>query len=262
MPKNLIKYIIITRPVAVNDTLKKYLEMIGLNVFNAPSITIRKNLSYKTIKTHLEHIEKYDWILFTSSNGVRFFMDAIQTIEGNSPAVQKIPLAAVGSRTANTARKYNLNVQFIPAQFTTDDLLKEIPNINGKRILFPRSNIANPTVKKQLEINGALVTDLPIYKTEYTTEHVTELERLVQQDQISYITFTSPSTVKGFLRSLEKSAVRKNVFSLPIISIGPVTTDIAKQVGFTHVYTADTHTVVGMVTKLKECIYNRSAVHV
>ena len=247
------KYVVLTREAKANDSFIKQLDILGLHAFSYPSISVSKNLSLQAFKKYLTDISSYDWLLFTSSNGIRFFIEGIKETGNDIATLKQINTAVVGEKTAETAKSFGLSVTLIPKIFTAKDLVNAIPAINGKKILLPRSTIANAEVRTQLEKKGAIVTDMPVYKTEYANSQSTELKMLLQKNQILCLTFTSPSTVEGFLKSID-TTILKDVLSLPVFSIGPVTTTAAKKHGFTNIYTADIHTTDGMLTKLKESI--------
>lgn len=247
------EYVVITRSVTASETFAKQLESLGLHTLYCPSIAFTKNLSSEQVKKYLSDIPSYDWILFSSSNGVKFFIDSLQEVGGNISLLKNIKIAAVGQKTAATAKTYDLSVSFIPSIFTAEDLAKELPHIQGKNILLPRSTIGNPELKTQLEVKGATVTDMPVYKTEHLKKEMTQLRKLLQKNQILCLTFTSPSTIEGFLKNTNKT-ILSAVLSLPVVSIGPITTKAAKKYGFSTIYTADTHTIEGMLMKLKEIV--------
>jgi len=262
LAKNLLKnsaawykstYVIVTRQSDTKDTFIKKLEKSGYHVFVSPIISIIDNEADPQVQKYLGKISSFDWIVFTSQNGVRIFMDAMQK-RGSREKLRKIHFAAVGTKTAKAIETYGLKVSFIPAIFTGKDLAKEFSHLKGKNVLLPRADIANPLLVTQLEAKGAHVVDMPIYKTINVRFDLTKLEKLIHNNQILCLTFTSPSTVKGFVANFKNSLEKVNIFSLPVVSIGSVTTKAALSYGFTNVYTADTSTTDGMVKKLQESI--------
>src|SRR5258708_3780488 len=162
-------------------------------------------------------------------------------------------IAAVGPKTAEEVKKYQLPVHFIPSEFTTRNLANELKKVEGKKILLPRSNIASASLIKQLQKRGAIVMNVPIYNTGFVIKPNKTFEALLESKKILCITFTSPSTVEGFLKNIG-AKVREKVLSLPVVSIGPVTTKALKHHGFQTIYTADIFTIDGMFNKLKENI--------
>lgn len=248
------KYVIITRSAKESRDFAEELKTIGLKTFCCPSIKFAKNLSIEEINKFLSDISSYDWIIFTSSNGVGFFMDAFCEIEKNISSLKNIKIAAVGEKTAEKLKKYGLSVFFVPTIFTIDNLTKEMPDIRGANILIPRSNIGNPELKNQLEIKGAIVIDMPVYKTMGMKANMIKLRKIMQAKEIFCLTFTSPSAIGGFMQNLQDTKEKEYILSLPICSIGPITTKKAKEYGFTNIHTSKIHTTEGMTMMLKENI--------
>ena len=247
------KYIVITRPENELAAFKEQLEAMGYTVFNYPTIAISRKISPVQFIERVGNLSAYDWILFTSKNGVQYFIETIDALHIDHKVLAKIQIAAVGPKTAQAVISYKLPVQFTPHRFTTEDLAKEMPDVTGKKILLPRSDIATPLLTRQLQDRGAFVVNVPIYKTTYSARHSKRFAALVQQGQVGYISFTSPSTVTGLMQSL-KPELKSEVLQLPVLSIGPVTTKALKQAGFKKVYTADIQTSEGMLKKLQENI--------
>ncbi len=247
------KIIVLTRETRENEAFAKQIGTLGLQALSCPSISITKNLSLVELKKYFSDISSYDWIFFTSSNGIKFFMEGLKEVGKRKSLLKNIQLAAVGKKTAETAKKYGLSISFIPKTFTAKNLARELTNLQGKKILLPRSTIANAEIKIQIQKKGATIFDMPVYRTENPTIDITSFRALLSANQILCLTFTSPSTIEGFLKSIDKT-MQQEVLSLPVISIGPVTTKAAKKHRFTMIYTAKTHTTEGMLTKLKESV--------
>jgi uroporphyrinogen III methyltransferase/synthase len=225
-----------------------------LHGFIYPTIMIEKLRLTATTKKYLFDVASFDWILFTSVNGVKFFLEALRDNKINLSVLDNVHIAAVGERTAEVLKKHHLFVHFIPSQFTTEILAKELKAVKGKKILLPRADIATSLLIKSLEKKGAIVVNMSIYQTKLISQTNRNFENLVKDKKIACITFTSPSTVKGFIKNIEKTNISASIFSLPVLAIGPVTTKSLQQNGFRTIYTADTFTEEGMLTKLQEII--------
>ena len=248
-----LRYVIATGISKENALFGKQLKTIGLRTLSLPSIAFKNNLSSVAFSRYIAGIHTYDWVLFTSGNGVAFFMDGLRKAKKNISILQAIRIAAVGEKTAGAIKKYGLDVSFIPSAFATEHVAKEFPEIAGKRILLPRSSIGNPQLNMLLEEKGAIVTDMPLYKTIHQKFDVSKFKKLLQTKQILCITFTSPSTIDGFLKNMTPS-LKSSVLSIPVISIGQVTSDAAKKSEFRIIHTARIHTREGMITKIIESI--------
>lgn len=246
------KCIVITRTPEDNKPFKEKLESYGAVVYELPSITITGNTKDKFIINTVRNIFTYDWIIFTSAKGVDFFMQVYKSLGIDIAVLKKKKIAAVGSKTAEKIRAYNLQVDFIPTKYTTEQLAKELTGIEGKKILLARSDIASKEFIIELTKSGASITDIPIYKTEYLGKQDEIFEKLVKEKKIHFLTFTSPSTVKGFFERVKKADIKRKVLAIPIVSVGPVTTKTAQKYGFHKIFTADSYTTAGIIKKLQE----------
>jgi len=162
----------------------------------------------------------------------------------------------VGEKTAEKIKTYQFPVHFIPGKFTTKQLGKELIEIKNKKILLVQSSLSNDQLKNLLKKNGAQVTNIPIYQTEFIDERDETFEQLLLHDAIDYITFTSSSSVIGFVKRLNNQKLLQKAFAIPIVSIGPVTTQTAGKHCFKKIYTADVHTVDGIIEKLKQLAFS------
>lgn len=241
------KYIVITRPEPENTILEKKLQQYGASIYNFPTIQITENNIDKQILTE---IHSFDWIVFTSSKGVEAFMhNADQSL---ITILKNKKIAVVGPKTAEKLTSYNLKANFMPTKYTTHDLAKELTEIAGKQLLLARSNIASKELVTDLKKKKAIVTDIPMYTTESITTPDKAFEKMIKNDTVNCLTFTSPSTVIGFFDRIGNAEIKQKVLAIPVISVGPVTTKTAKEYGFTHIYTADEYTTDGMIKKLLE----------
>lgn len=248
------KYVIVTRPKKENKTFIKSLEKIGMRVYSYPTITVSKLKISQTTKKYLHNLTDFDWILFTSANGVRFFIKALTEEKIDLSILKQIKIGAVGTKTAETLKKQELPVHFIPSEFTTKNLANELKNVKGKKILLPRADIATPILIKSFEKKGAQVVNIPIYQTKFISLLDKTFKNLLENKKILCITFTSPSTVKGFMKNMEEMNLNKTILSIPVLAIGLVTTKSLKNFSFQKIYTADTFTEEGMLEKLNEVI--------
>lgn len=251
------KFVIITRPQSESEILEHQIIRLGLNIFSYPSIIIRANELNESQKEALQQLHTFDWILFTSRNGVSFFMKALHDLNVDTAIMKQKNIGAVGPKTADEIKKYHLQIQFISEQFTTEALGREIQDIANKKILLPRSDLANPELTKQLQTKGAKVIDIPIYQTipfpKRDAIKNKELDKRMNNHEILCLTFTSPSTITGFMQNLNDD-LKNRILTLPVFSIGPVTAAAAKKKGFTNIQIADIFTIEGLLSKLQKSL--------
>jgi uroporphyrinogen-III synthase len=184
---------------------------------------------------------------------VHFFMQTLDTLHIDKAILSTKKIGVVGPVTAKAIEAYGLQAHFIPTKFTTQKLAKELQDVKDKKVLLPRAALATPLLVELLQKKGAIVTMIPLYNTILSKSPNKKFIQLVEQNGIAYLTFTSPSTIAGFLNGQSES-IRKKVLDLPVIAIGPVTAKAAKENGFKDIITANPHTVEGLIAKIKENI--------
>lgn len=249
------KFVVLTRPLLFNKYLKNKLKLESINVYEFPTIKIvNKNLSNKEILL-LQNLSSFGWIIFTSVNSVNIFIKELSLLEIDIRVIKSKKIGAIGPSTAMALRGYNINVTFEPSKFISTKIAEEIGDIKGAKILLPNANIASLELQIALKRKGANVENFHIYKTEYITKRDPELVRLVKAGYISYITFTSSSTVNGFIKRINKDNLSDIIYDIAVVCIGPQTAKTAKRVGFKKIYIADEYTVKGILYKLVDLIH-------
>jgi uroporphyrinogen III methyltransferase/synthase len=195
----------------------------------------------------------YDWIIFTSTNGVRFTKQRLFQLGLDVRIFGPSKLAAIGNPTADAIREqFGLRVDLCPQRFVAEALAEEIVErgeAKGKRFLLLRADIARPLLKERLQEAGAtLVLDIPIYETKPPGAYPPEITAAIEQGQIDWITFTSSSTVKNFLSAITTPLPPK----IKLASIGPVTSATLKSAGMNPEVEADPFTIEGLVQAIRD----------
>lgn len=245
-------YVVITRSEEKSKPFIEALHGLGLQTINYPTTKQVKALSSSEFEEYLSLLPSYDWLIFTSSNGVRFFVEAMEEIGQTVKNLPQIRVATVGEKTAQIAKQHGFNVNFTPSTFTIQALTEEMPEVKNKKILIPRSALGNPDLETELEKKGAMVTDMPLYTTITQKINLDKFWSLHTANQILCLTFTSPSSVAGFIENVGSKL--SPLLSLPVCSIGPATTAALTNYKFNHIYTASPHTTEGMITKIKQSV--------
>ena len=181
------------------------------------------------------------WVVFTSATGVAHGWAAIQDAGGLPAGVR---VAAVGSGTAEAARAAGAPVDFVPRQAIGDVLTAELPLAPGDRVVLLRSDIGREAIATGLRARGAEVADVTAYRTISQADPALAADALAQRPDA--ITFTSPSTVRGFLTAVDLDALA----GAALVAIGPVTADALAPFGRTADAVAEPHTVGGLLDTL------------
>lgn len=206
--------------------------------------------SHRRIHHTARQLHSYDWVIFTSKNGVTFFLDGL---EKKLPLTIKI--AAVGVKTKLELEKRGYQVHFVPTSFVAEVFAEEfLKELNGnERILFPKGNLARDVIPVKLRGIGVSLDELIVYGTKVNVEKKQELITALKVRKVNVITFTSPSTVDSFVRLLEGTNWREWTKKCTIACIGPITEKEAN-LYFPHVIVPKEYTVEALLQCICESI--------
>lgn len=209
-----------------------------------------EGMSDRQIQHIAEQLHSYDWVIFTSKNGVAFFLDGL---EKKLPLIIKI--AAVGVKTKLELEKRGYQVNFVPTSFVAEvfaeEFLKELSG--NERILFPKGNLARDVIPVRLRGIGVSLDELIVYGTKVNAEKKQELITTLKVRKVNIITFTSPSTVDSFVRLLEGTNWREWTKKCTVACIGPITEKEANRY-FPHVIVPKEYTVEALLQCICESI--------
>lgn len=227
--------VIVTRPREQAAELVARLEELGAEVLLCPAITIVPPASYEALDRAVAAAGTYDWIVFTSANGVESFFARLDATGGDIRQLGGARLAAIGPATAAALRRRHLRVAVVPEEYRAEGVVDALGagDLRGRRVLLPRAAGARPVLPEELTRRGAAVDEVEAYRTELAVEVPEEVRRRLEARDVDCITFTSSSTVRGLLRALGKRAADSLLrCRRPVIAcIGPVTAEAARKAG-------------------------------
>jgi uroporphyrinogen-III synthase len=198
--------------------------------------------------TYLARLDQYDWIIFTSKNGVDFFFYTLKSY-GESLKDFKGKIAAVGEKTKEVLHKYNVKVSFVPEKFTAEDFSEEFTSrLNSvQSVLIPKGNLARDVIASQLISQKVKCDEWIIYNTVLPLEGKQKLRDTLLQAKVDFITFTSSSTVRHFMQVVEEYNLERQIEGVPIACIGPIAKRTASEFGLHVNICPKVYTVEGMV---------------
>ncbi|MFH0974247.1 MAG: uroporphyrinogen-III C-methyltransferase [Spirochaetota bacterium] len=234
------KRIAVTRTREQASVLAEKLSELGADAIEFPTIELKRKNDLTALVTAIDHIEQYDWIIFTSQNAVNIFFDKVTDCNKDARCLHKAKIAAIGPATANELRKYFIKPDLVPEEFIAEGILREIIKfkIKDKRILLPCATEARPALKDGLLSLGAKVERIEIYDT-IVPDNISE-DALSAVQSADMITFASSSTVKNFFKIVKKTNAK-------LACIGPITADALKALGYTPDVVASEYTIDGLV---------------
>ncbi|MEW6218251.1 MAG: uroporphyrinogen-III C-methyltransferase [Thermodesulfobacteriota bacterium] len=230
------KRIAVTRSRAQASELVRQLEELGASCFACPTIEMRPPASWQELDTELDQVSSYDWLVFTSANGVELFMSRLLERGQDVRSLAGPRIAAVGEKTGQALAQRGLRPDLIPEVFQGEGLVASFvgQGIAGQRFLIPRAQEAREVLPEALVAAGAQVRLVPVYRNVRPQGQEEELRRRLAGKQIDLVTFTSSSTVRNFLAMLQPAGpdeLAQLMAGVQVASIGPVTSATARQAG-------------------------------
>jgi len=245
------KGVVITRPKEQADDFAALLNERGARVILFPTIRIVPPASYDALDRAVETIAAYDWIIFTSANGVRFFFDRIKELGRDIRDLKGIRICTIGPASASVVEDYGIIVDSVPDEYISEGVVDAFRghDMRGKRVLLPRAETARNVIPDGLAELGAHVDVVTAYRTVNSQIDPAELFDLIERRKVDVITFTSPSTVSNFIDIIGSGT--KLPSYIKIACIGPVTKQAAEQAGFTVDIMHGPYVIEGLVDALE-----------
>ena len=243
--------IVVTRTRQQASDLSARLSELGAAVIEAPTIELFAPGEWSDVDEALEHIDRYDWVVFTSQNGVRFAKQRLLQTGADARAFAGVKVAAIGDATAESIREeLCLRVDLCPKSFVAEalgDALKERNEIQGRKFLLLRADISRPVLRERLTKEGAAeVKDVSVYHTRQAAALPPMLVDALEAKEVTWMTFTSSSTARNMV-SLLGADYREKLTRVKIASIGPITTQTLSELGLEPTVQAQTFNVDGLI---------------
>ncbi len=244
------KIIISTQPNDSFFELEKSLKNSGAFLFHYPMIKIEEAQINAEQENTLKNISKFDWLIFTSKNGVKYFLNKFQNIYGSVILPQSIKTAVIGQKTANELIANGINPDYISNSNLSEtfalELIESVIEKNSNALLL-LGNIANTTIEDTL-LNHAYVERINCYNTVATINEYPELIKKVKNNKYDLIIFTSSSCFINFVQILNKNKVPIN--NIKAASIGKSTTKTIKEFGIEPLITAKQSNIEGLINEI------------
>lgn len=247
------KRIVVTRTRKQASQLSSRLSELGADVFEIPTIKIGAPADHRPLVDAIVGLNNYNWIVFTSPNGVDAFFEKFFTAFDDIRDFGGARIAAVGPATAAKLKELHLRVDVMPEKYLTNEITDAIDafeSIENLNILLMRAEVANPDLPKALEAKGAIVDDIACYRTEPETEDLTGHAARLVDEGADWVTFTSSSTVEHFNARFQLEALVKKFPKMRLASIGPETSKAMRALNLEPAIEAKVHSIEGLVTSV------------
>jgi uroporphyrinogen III methyltransferase/synthase len=240
------KRIVITRAAGQANTLSARLAELGAGVIELPTIAIHPAADPAPLERAIDELHLYDWLIFTSVNGVQYFTAALDRSRRDLRAL-KARICAIGPATREAIEALHLKIDLMGKDYVAESLVEAFTGhaLAGARVLLPRAAVARDLVPSELARLGARVDVVEAYRT-IPPDGLAERIREVFVRPVDAITFTSSSTVKNFVEAAGVELLR----GVRAVSIGPITSATAWELGVEIAVEARPYTVDGLVEAL------------
>ena len=241
------KTVLVTRARRQASRLSYLLAAQGAEVIELPTIEIKPTADYHTLDRALARLSEYDWIVFTSPNGVDAFFSRALIAGVDARALANTKLCAIGPATTEALAQHGLLVDYTPEEYVSEGIVRGLSDlgIEGKRMLLPRVEGISPDLSRALAGHGAHVDQIPVYRTVRPSAVPSEARQRLADGRVDITTFTSSSTVRNLATILGDDWPSVN--HTTVACIGPVTAATATDLGLNVAVVAKQHTIPGLV---------------
>ena len=253
------KTVVVTRARAQASELSRLFAAFGAEVFEFPAIRIEPPDDPTPLEKAAVNLAIYDWVIFTSVNGVDKLMECINK-NGDSRAFKNSKICAIGPATAERLSRYGLRPDLIPEKYVAEAVVEALiknTTIDGKRFLLPRADIARASLREKLEAAKAIVDEVIAYKTVPEDQSLGLVKELFEQASIDLVTFTSSSTVKHFAALVGEDNLARLIEGAGFASIGPITSETMHSLGIPVSVQAEHYTIPGLFDAACEYLKNQ-----
>lgn len=239
------KRVMVTRPASPPDPLAEQLRELGAEVIMQPAICIGPPADWQPVDDALARLDQFDWLVFSSVNGVRFLLDRLLEV-GNLQRIGSVKLAAIGPGTAEELGRYHFNADLVPEQFRAEALAEALAaNAAGKRFLLARASRGREVLAEQLTAAGAVVEQIVVYSSRDVEKPEPEVAAMLAAGRIDWVTVTS-SAIARSLAKLFGDQLRRT----KLASISPLTSGVIRELGFEPAVEATEYTMSGLVAAI------------
>ncbi|MEK6282241.1 MAG: uroporphyrinogen-III synthase [Acidobacteriota bacterium] len=230
--------IVVTRAVAQADEFVSELEQYGASVIVCPTIEIRQLESYQRLDEAIDHLYGYDWLIFTSVNGVDHFFRRLEATGHEASEIDDLKVCAIGEATADRLRDLQVHVDVIPEEFKAEGVFAALERfvggqeaLQGINVLIPRASVARDYLPKALEEAGARVDVVPAYQTSLPANLDRGRIAAMLSGSADCIAFTSSSTVRNLAQLFDTVDLSNALAGVVIACIGDITAKTAADHG-------------------------------
>ncbi|MGA2797068.1 MAG: uroporphyrinogen-III synthase [Thermoguttaceae bacterium] len=242
--------VMVTRPGGEDDALTRLLRELGAEVLVQPVIRISDPPDWQAVDSVLDRLDQFDWIVFSSANGVEYFLGRLRAIGGDFGQLHRAKLAAIGPATSDALLRHRLLADVIPPEFRAESLAESlVGEAPGKQFLLVRASRGREILAEQLRSAGAMVEQVVAYTSSDIDQPDPDIAAKLAAGKIDWITVTSSSIARA-LAALFGEKLRQS----KLASISPVTSATLRELGYKPAAEAEQYTMPGLVDTIRHAV--------
>ena len=251
------KRVLVTRAKTQASELSDLIRAQGGEPIECPTIDFVPPDDWAEVDEAIEQLATYQWLVLTSVNGVKAFMQRLWHHGHDARALAGLQICCIGPRTAEEVRRFGIDADLVPETFQAEGLIDVLKRagVSGQRVLLARAAQAREVLPEELERSGAFVRVVKVYKTVVPVIKRERVQQLFREHSIDVVTFASSSTVRNFSQLFDGAHdLKKRLNGTIIASIGPITAKTIRETGLdVHVMAAQ-NTIPALVQSLVDYI--------
>ncbi|SDW25327.1 uroporphyrinogen III methyltransferase / synthase [Marininema mesophilum] len=252
--------VLVTRTATQGRGLAQKIASLGGEAITIPTIHLVVPENTKVLDEALARLDSFSWVVFTSVNGVEFFLRRLRQQQVDIRRMHRAKIAAVGPKTAAALAKVGLTVDVVAKEFVGEGLVTALTPLvkAGEEVLLPRAAIARSMLPDELRQLGCCVTDAPTYDTLPDDRGAQKIAALLREQQLHILTFTSASTVRYFAQTMDHLGEewRSYLHGVKVACIGPVTANAAMECGLQVDRIAEPYTIDALLEGITQLVQN------
>jgi uroporphyrinogen III methyltransferase/synthase len=242
--------IVVTRPAEEASRVVAALESLGAEVLLSPPVVIRPITNNAPLDAAIDLLGEYDWLVFTSANGVRFFIDRLEQRGGDLRSLGHLKLAAIGPATAAALGRFHLRADLVPRSFRSEALAEALGSrVKGCKILLARADRGRTLLYEELR-RLAAVDQVAVYESADAQSLPPAVVERILDGTVDWITLTSSAIATGFHNLLPEPARRRVGSEIRLAALSPVTSEAAARLGWNVSVEAIVYTWEGLIEAL------------
>ena len=248
------KRVVITRAREQASDFADLLKENGADVIEFPTIEIVPPKKWDDVDKAIKKLSRYHWAIFTSVNGVEYFVERLKKQGKDIRELKGIKICAIGPATAKAIEDLGIKVDLLPKEYRAEAIIEGLgkKKIKGSRFLLPRALKAREILPEEIKRLGGKVDVVPTYRTIKPKEKTDEIRKMFEEKKIDVVTFTSSSTVENFVGMFKKGEAPGLLNGAIVASIGPITKDTAAKLGIKTDIMPEKYTIPALTEEIVE----------